>query len=506
MEKCLPVTIAGLLLASSLWAQPLQTASEPTGLIVEKNVSLTANENDDSLSGELKLPMRAAEQIPAADAGDQERMQWWREAKYGMFIHWGLYAEPARGEWVMIDEEWPVADYAALAKDFNPTAFDATEWVNVAKEAGMKYMVITAKHHDGFAMYDSEVSPFNIVDATPYKKDPLKALSEACEQAGIQFGIYYSQAFDWYHPGGKIPRGGAWDPAQEGSFDDYFNEIAIPQIQEIIKGYNPHVIWFDMPAGMTDEKCRQMMDVIRGLKPGMIVNSRLKFTGPKTSVLQPDELTLLRELGVDYLTYRDREIPETTLWRDWETCMTLNHSWGFTEGDEDWKDAKTIIEMLGRVVNMDGNFLLNFGPTAEGRLPTEAVKSVKEAGAWLKVNGEAVYGVRASELKDFDIPKATRAPNGRLRSVTPKVKWLATARPADAAMGAPAKLYIQIFEWPGSTLEITGIEGKVKRAYFLADATQSPLTFQQKGELFSVELPQTAPDPIATVVCLELAE
>ena len=434
------------------------------------------------------------------EAQRTEHMAWWRQAKYGMFIHWGLYSIPARGEWVMIDEHIPVSDYAELASQFNPVKFNAKEWVQVAKDAGMKYMVITAKHHDGFAMYDSKVSPYNVVQATPWGRDPLKELSEECKKADIKFGIYYSQAFDWYHPGGKIPRGGAWDDAQKGNFEHYFRTISIPQVQEIIEEYDPAVIWFDMPSGMTDEYCREMMDKVRALKPSVIVNSRLRFGGAWTSKLKPYQQSLLRELGVDYLTYRDREIPETTAWRDWETCMTLNESWGFTANDHEWKDAKTIIEMLVRVVNMDGNFLLNFGPTAEGVLPAEAVASVREAGAWLRVNGEAVYGVRASDLKKV---KEFPAVGDGKRSIRPEpdVSWLATERPASGDQ--PAKTYLSIFKWPGSRLEVNGVTGTIEKVYLLSDPDGTPLSFRQDGDHCSVELPETAPDSIATVVCLE---
>jgi len=431
---------------------------------------------------------------------ENERMEWWNEAKYGMFIHWGLYATPARGEWVMIDEKIPVAEYATLAENFNPVKFDAKEWINVAKEAGMKYIVVTSKHHDGFAMYDSEVSPYNIVDATPYKKDPLKALSEECKKAGIKFGIYYSQAYDWYHPGGAIPRGGAWDDAQKGNFETYFREFSMPQIKELVENYDPSVIWFDMPKNMSDVYSEDMMTLVRGIKPGMIVNSRLKFSGPKTSQLNKNDRLLLRKLGVDYLTYRDREIPRNPVWRDWETCMTLNHSWGFTKGDEDWKSPRTIVEMLMRVANSDGNFLLNFGPTDEGVLPAPAVDAVKGAGQWLKVNGEALYGARGSVLKGVD-QKPDYEKNGRMITPEPIVYWLATERLATE--DSPAKIYISIFDWPKESLQIKGLSASIAKAYPLSQPDSS-VGVKQEGDVVTLSLPKDPLDDIATVICLEL--
>ena len=433
---------------------------------------------------------------------DDARMEWWREAKYGMFIHWGLYAIPARGEWVMNKDKIPVAEYEQLAPQFNPVEFDADKWVQVAQDAGMHYMVITSKHHDGFAMYDSDVTTYDIMDATPFKRDVIQELADACAKADLKFGVYYSHSLDWRNKGGK---GAGWDPAQEGDFETYLNELSLPQISEIVTKYNPAVIWFDMPAKVTPEIARKFVKTVRDIHPEVIINSRLMYSGPRTKTLSEEQLQEMREVGVDYLTYRDREIPEEVVWRDWETCMTLNDSWGFTAHDTRWKDASTIIEMLGRVVNMDGNFLLNFGPTAEGILPAGAVESVTEAGAWLAVNGEAIYGARASDMRELKLEREpTRAPSGRMRPASYSNVWLATSRPADHSKGTPAKLYLIQYVWPGANFSVDGIEGKVTNAYFLSDAEQTPLNFSQSGTELSVQLPEEAPDPIATVICLEM--
>jgi alpha-L-fucosidase len=447
------------------------------------------------------------------------RMQWWREAKFGMFIHWGLYAIPARGEWVMNRERIPVAEYAKLAAQFNPVKFNAAQWVRVAKDAGMKYIVITSKHHDGFAMFESKVSPYNIVDATPFKRDPMKELAEACAKEGIGLGFYYSQAQDWHQPGGAVARG-SWDPAQKGEFAQYLHTVSIPQIKELLSGYHPAVIWFDTPVNMTPAYGREIMQLVRSLRPEAIVNSRLLYSGAKVEQLGQAQLDELRDIGVDYLSYRDRTIPEQPKWRDWETCMTLNGAWGYTAADHNWKSPKTVVQMLAEVVSKGGNFLLNFGPTAEGELPAESVAVVKQVGAWLRVNGEAIYGAGPkSDLKGTRAPAAAssleigkkKRSNAKAVKSGPAIQpeseidWLATSRPAAKEAGQPAKIYLHIFKWPDGRLEVKGMTSKVSKAYLLGDAKHTPLKFSQSAETFSVELPPIAPDPIATVVCLECA-
>jgi alpha-L-fucosidase len=460
----------------------------------------------------------ASPHSPKTTEQHDAHMDWWREAKFGMFIHWGLYAIPARGEWVMNREKIPVAEYAKLATRFNPVKFNATEWVRFAKDAGMKYIVITAKHHDGFAMYGSKVSPYNIVDATPFKRDPMKELAAACAKEGIKLGFYYSQAQDWHHPGGAVARG-SWDPAQKGDFDHYLHTIAIPQVKELLSGYNPAVIWFDTPVNMTAASAREVLQVVRSIRPETVVNSRILYSGAKIEGLGKAELDELRDLGADYLTYRDREIPTNPAWRDWETCMTLNGAWGYNEKDHNWKSPHTVVQMLARVVNKSGNFLLNFGPTAEGELPAESVGIMKQVGAWLRVNGEAIYGAGPNDLKGTRVPTAAspedlgtkEASNAKARKSRPARKpetefdWLATSRPAAKETGQPAKIYLHIFKWPADRLAVKGMTSQVSKAYLLNDAKRAPLKFSQQDGTLSVELSGHAPSPIATVVCLECA-
>jgi alpha-L-fucosidase len=210
------------------------------------------------------------------------KMDWWKEARFGMFIHWGLYAVPAGtyegkqipgiGEWIMNRGKIPMSVYQTYPTKFNPVKFNADAWVKLASEAGMKYLVITSKHHDGFAMFKSK-DPFNIVDATPFKKDPIKELAEACKKYKIRFGLYYSQAQDWNHPGGAAS-GGHWDSAQNGSMDKYIDEVAVPQVKEILDAYNPAIIWWDTPTNMNPERATKLADLLKN-RPDIITNNRL---------------------------------------------------------------------------------------------------------------------------------------------------------------------------------------------------------------------------------------
>ena len=310
------------------------------------------------------------------------RMAWWHEARFGMFIHFGLYAVPAGewngkkipgiGEWIMNRAKISVKDYEKLAERFNPVKFDAEEWVELAKEAGMKYIVITSKHHDGFAMYHSKASPYNIVDATPFDRDPLKELSEACGKHGIKLGFYYSQAQDWHHPGGA---GNTWDREMPRvSMEEYLREKAAPQVREILTEYGDiAILWWDTPRNMTKERADMLRPLIE-LMPGLITNNRLGGGYPG-----------------DYDT-PEQYIPGGGSGdRDWETCMTMNDTWGFKSYDHNWKSTEDLIRKLADIVSKGGNFLLNVGPTAEGLIPEPSVARLKEIGKWLKVNGDSIY-------------------------------------------------------------------------------------------------------------------
>jgi len=437
-----------------------------------------------------------------------ERAAWMDEAKFGLFIHWGLYSKLARGEWVMFQQKIPVAEYAKLAATFNPVKFNAEEWVAVAKNAGMKYITITSKHHDGFCLFDTAVDDYNIVDGTPFKRDVLKELKTACDKAGIKLGFYYSQAQDWYHPGGS---GGKWDPVQKtADFQTYVDTVSIPQIKELL-AYQPTHLWFDTPHAMTPEIGRKMVSAVRAIKPDTLVNSRLMYHGNQIEGLKPKQLDELEDIGVDFLSYRDRTIPPSSPWAYWETCMTLNHSWGYSENDNAWKTPAQVVKQLVEVVSKGGSFLLNVGPTAEGEIPKPAIDCLAKVGDWLKVHGESIYGATVTPLKGAsDVATvsaeqqaaeeaqalATGAGKAKKKHAPVDYRWLATGR--------EGKLYIHLFKWPGGNFDVKGISGQVGKAYFLSNKERL-LTFTQTQGEVSVKLPAKAPDAIASVLCLEYA-
>ncbi|MCX6873270.1 MAG: alpha-L-fucosidase [Verrucomicrobia bacterium] len=315
------------------------------------------------------------------------RMAWWREAKFGMFIHWSLFSQlggewkgkmsgGGYAEWIMYNEKISIADYAAVAKDFNPGKYDAEKWVMAAKNAGMKYMVITAKHHDGFAMFKSAASPFNMVDATPFKRDPLKELADACRKHGMKLGFYYSQNYDWHHPGGAL---NDWDPASKGDYDKYTDEIVIPQLREILKNYGDiAILWFDMGGGGAGQHER-IHKAVMECNPKIITNNRLG--GP----FQGDTET------------PEQNIPANGLpGRDWETCMTMNGTWGYRKGDNGWKSTPDLLRNLCKIASKGGNYLLNVGPNELGEIPAGSLEHLAQVGEWMKVNGAVIYGTSAS--------------------------------------------------------------------------------------------------------------
>ncbi len=343
--------------------------------------------------GNLQAAPIANSADPYADetpAQREARMKWWHEARFGMFIHWGVYSVPAGtyngkkiggiGEWIMFNGKIPVAEYRAYAKQFNPVKYNADQWVKLAKDAGMKYIVITSKHHDGFAMFDSKASDWNIVKATPFGRDPLKELSEACQKHGVKLGFYYSQAQDWGNKGGGVC-GKNWDPAQDGSMDEYIAKVAVPQVREILSNYGPiAVLWWDTPCGMNKERADQLIPLLK-LQPGIIHNNRLGVYKGDTET--PEQF-----------------VPATGYpGRDWETCMTMNNTWGFKSDDNNWKPTETLIRNLVDIASKGGNYLLNVGPTSEGEIPAPSIERLQQVGEWMKVNSEAIYATTASPFK-----------------------------------------------------------------------------------------------------------
>lgn len=426
-------------------------------------------------------------------------MQWWREARFGMFIHWGLYAVPAGiyngqaigrgGEWIMNRGKIPVAKYQQFGQQFNPVKYNPDAWVRMAKDAGMKYIVITAKHHDGFALFKTSASKFNVVDATPYGKDLLQPLAAACRKYGIRLGFYYSQAQDWNNPGGAAARKvtsegwanpdsaridaytlahtGHWDPAQTtDSMRNYIQQVAVPQVKELLTNYGDvAVLWWDTPTNMTDEYAAQLQQVL-SLQPAIITNDRLKRPNYAGDYKTPEQkIPNLQELDG----------------RDWETCMTMNGTWGYKQTDQKWKSTTTLIRNLIDIASKGGNYLLNVGPTADGSFPAESVTALQGIGKWMQVNGEAVYGTKASPL--------------------PSIPW---GRCTQKNNTYGTTLYLSVFDWPvNQQLSVPGLKGQIKSVRMLANGKK--LKTDNNGETLIITLPKQAPDTIATVIKVEVA-
>ena len=421
----------------------------------------------------------------------EARMQWWRAARFGMFIHWGVYSVPAGtyngkringiGEWIMNNGKIPVAVYAKYAKQFDPEKFNADQWVETAQAAGMKYMVITAKHHDGFAMFHTAIDQYNIYDATPFKRDPLAELAAACQRHGMKLGFYYSQSQDWHHPGGQALKGGHWDKAQDGDYDQYLDKVAVPQVKELLTNYGPlAVLWFDTPTtAMTPERAEKFLPLLNA-HPELVVNNRLGggFKG-------------------DTETPEQKIPPQGYPGRDWETCMTINDTWGYKSYDTNFKSTETLLHNLVDIASKGGNYLLNVGPTSEGVIPQPEVDRLKAIGQWLKINGDSIYGTGPTAFGPeggyFD--PSHKDKSGKPTFVT-TWEWRCTTK--------PGMLFIHLLQWPGKTWETNGVKGTVSKAYMLADAEQTPLTFSQDGGHILVNLPQEAPDKIDSVLVLEV--
>ncbi len=408
-----------------------------------------------------------------------ERMAWWRDARFGMFIHWGVYSVPAGtyhgeqikgiGEWIMLNAQIPVSEYRAYAKEFNPVKFNPEEWAKLAKKAGMRYMIITSKHHDGFALFPSAVTDWDIADASPYGKDLIGPLAKAAREEGLKFGLYYSQAQDWTHPGGakarKYEEGTGWDKQQYGSFDTYLEQIAAPQIGEILSRYRPDVLWWDTPIWMTKERAETLIPLIR-IVPGIITNNRLGggYNGD----------TETPEQHIPALGFKDR---------DWEVCMTMNHTWGYKSYDHDWKSTKDLIQKLCDIASKGGNFLLNVGPTPEGLIPQASIDRLEQIGAWMDINGEAIYGTTASPFYRLTWGRCTKKIN------------------PDGAV-----LYLHVFDWPeNGKLIVPGLKNKPSSVTLLQGGEElkwKALKGDETGIVITV--PGDAPDSICSVIKLKI--
>ena len=330
-----------------------------------------------------------------------QRMEWWRDARFGMFIHWGVYAVPAGiykekevkgvGEWIMNGAQIPIKEYEKFAKQFDPVKFDAEEWAKTMKKAGMKYVVITSKHHDGFGLWNSKVSDYDAVDFAPYGKDILKALSAACKKYGIKFGLYYS-IIDWHHPNAQAinyPTYNNWkDPKVNPNFPLYLEKYMKPQLKELVENYDPDIMWFDGEwiPDFTHKQGLELYQYVRSLKPSILINNRVDKGRKGMQGMNKEGDKYAGDFGTP-----EQEILETASALDWESCMTMNDTWGFKKNDHNWKSAEMLVHNLIDVTAKGGNYLLNVGPTAEGIIPVPSVERLNEMGNWLSANGEAIY-------------------------------------------------------------------------------------------------------------------
>jgi alpha-L-fucosidase len=427
------------------------------------------------------------------DPEREARLGWFREAKYGLFIHWGLYAIPAGewkgkrvpgiGEWIMNRAKIPVTEYEQLAKQWDPVKFDAEAWVRLAQDAGMRYVVITAKHHDGFALFDSKVTRSDVVDATPSKRDVLKELAAACQKHGMPLGFYYSQAQDWHEPGGA---GNDWDFGPDAGpdgkerkdYDAYLRGKAEPQVRELLTGYGPvALVWFDTPRLMTPERAQRFTDIVRSLQPKTLIDGRLGAAG-------------------DYVSTGDNVIPSGGQQAVFEVPATLNHTWGYRKDDHDWKSAGQVTFKLVDIVSKGGNYLLNVGPMADGTIPQPSQDVLRTVGRWLKANGDAVYGAGPSPWGDeFGEPSARGDKNlGGGPLFLPHEEWRVTTK--------PGKLFFTFFKELRVPFELPAMKNAVKRAYRLADG--EPVEVKVENGRPRLVIPRPILDPTATVVVVEI--
>jgi alpha-L-fucosidase len=434
------------------------------------------------------LVLTSLSAFPQTETKEQHdaRMEWWREARFGMFIHWGLYAIPAGewgdktgyGEWIRTSAEIPLEVYDTLPKHFNPVKFDADEWVKMAKNAGLKYIVITSKHHDGFCMFDTKQTDFDIMN-TPYGKDVMKDLSAACKKYGLRFCFYYS-IMDWHHPD-YLPRRN-WETTRSTDGADYSRYFAYmkAELKELLTNYGEiGVLWFDGEWENTwNEKYgKEIYEYCRSLQPGIIINNRVG-----AGRMDMEGGTKEGMFGGDFGT-PEQQIPAKGLpGTNWETCMTMNDHWGYNSHDKDFKSTKEIIRMLCDITSKGGNYLLNIGPKADGTFPKESVDRLAAIGKWTSVNGEAFYGTQASPFSDLKWGRCTR------KNTTDGVI-----------------LYFHVFDWPADgVLKIPGLLNDPSKTYLLSDAKRKPLSISRDEDALLITVPKTAPDSICSVVAVEI--
>lgn len=421
------------------------------------------------------------------------KTQWFTDARFGMFIHFGLYSIPAGvwngttmgrnmyAEWIQKQGNWPFGipdnEYQALTKQFNPVKFNAEEWVLEARNAGMKYIVITTKHHDGFALWPSKVSKYNVM-ATPFKRDILDELSKACKKYQMKLGFYYSHWLDWEHEGGARPStqnfASVPPPVQvtDALFEKYWQQKCLPQVRELIENYHPDLMWFDTwgkPEEISDKRLNELIGLVRELNPNCLINSRILMKHPDIAK------------KVDYLSMGDNNFPDEVINQAWETSGTMNHSWGYHQRDHYWETSKSLLTKLLGNVSRNGNFQLNIGPMSDGTFPKASIRRLREIGAWMSVNGDAVHGSGTFQ------PKSDT--------------WgFITCKKQDIDK---KRLYVNIVNSPENReLVVKGIKQLPKKVYLLETAEELDF-IPYPDSAITIKLPFLAIDPNITVVVVE---
>ena len=387
-----------------------------------------------------------AQKTGAADHQKHPDMQWWQEARFGMFIHWGVYSIPGRGEWLMYQEHVPFSEYAALAGQFNPQKYSPKEWVAKAKEAGMKYMVLTTRHHDGFCLFDSKFSGFT-APKTGAKRDLVSEFADACHAAGMRMGFYYS-LMDWHFPG-VLPLGvSVPEPTMKLIADQ-----AYQQVQELLSNYGKvDILWFDgcNPNDPLKWRSQQILDMARKLQPDILINDRAALPGDFST---PENVVAAQP-------------------RPWESCFCMNRTWGYAQYDRNYKPVHEILRLIAACTSQSGNFLLNVSPDGDGVIPVEQAEILSSIGKWMKVNGKAVYGAGPSPISAPNLGMATRVKD---------------------------KVYLLIQRWPGSTVPIAWYGSKVKSACLLATGQYARIE-QKDDRVWLHDMPQYPPDPWLSVI------
>ncbi|MEN8117216.1 MAG: alpha-L-fucosidase [Bacteroidota bacterium] len=419
-----------------------------------------------------------------------ERAKWFTESRFGMFIHWGVYSgaegywkgEKLRNdndyaEWILYRNRIERDEYVTLLERFDWEKINPEEWVILAKNSGMKYVTITAKHHDGFGLWNSKVSDYDLGNFTTPKRDIIKELADACKKHGLKLGLYYSHWVDWEHKYG-------WDHTREiygitaNEYNQYWQEKVIPQVRELLTNYGEiSMMWFDMwihhsNSVVTKEQLLQLKSLIRELQPNCLVNSRLG-------------LSIEEDPDIDYKTLGDNQLGSKKEDFPWQSPATVAHSWGFHSSDTQWKSTSSLLKALIGNVSLNGNFMLNIGPRANGDVPFEISQRMLEMGKWLEVNGESIYGAEG-----FDLDK-NQHDWGKITYKQDEDKF---------------KLYFHVYNWPlDKKLNLTGISEAPNKVYLLADKQKFPLGFSHSGAFTEISLPSEEPDKYISVVVAEYA-